>query len=212
MSVRLAVAALCVLALAGCGSSASPPAAAQRVSRPPKIVQAQRMHVSAGFHRLRPGTRVNGSFSGRRFFANRRDGFALGNLTAREGGAMYPLATRNGGKTWRIAGPLVNVPAAQGGVDVAQSGAYSSRLWFMCCGLNTVVDVTSDAGRRWWQAFLPGEVVTVEAGNPSFTGTGANLIAVVRPLENPRSRHQLWIYVSRNGRRWTYDPSLKSIH
>jgi hypothetical protein len=213
MSARLAIAALCLLALAGCGSSASRTAATHRVSRPPKIVQAERMRASpAVFHPLRPGTRVSGSFSGRRFFANSRDGFALGNLTGKEGGAMYPLATRDGGKKWRIAGPLVDVPAANAPVDVAQAGAYSSRLWFMCCGLNTVVDVTSDAGKHWWYAFLPGEVTTVEAGAPSFTGPQARLIAVVRPTEGARGEHQLWIYVSRDGRRWTYDPSLKSIY
>jgi hypothetical protein len=129
---------------------------------------------------------------------------------------MYPLATTDGGKTWRVAGALVNLPAAQGGVDVAQAGVVSSRLWFMCCGLNTVVDVTPDAGRHWWQAFLPGEVVTVVAGKPAFAGWRARLIALVRPISAAndlgKGRPPLWIYTSANGRLWRYDPSQKSIY
>ena len=125
---------------------------------------------------------------------------------------MYPVATTDGGKTWRIAGPIVNVPAAQGGVDVAQAGVVNAHTWFMCCGLNTVVDVTADAGKHWWVAFLPGEVVSVVAGTPSFAGPRARLIALVRPQEGARGEHRLWIYVSANGRLWRYDPSMKSIY
>jgi len=173
----------------------------------PKIERSRLLRSMPGSRPLRTGTRVGHDFSGTRNFATRRDGFALGNLTASEGGAMYPLATTDGGKTWRIAGPIVNVPAAQGGVDVARAGAVDARTWFMCCGLNTVVDVTTDAGKHWWAAFLPGEVINVYAADSPH----ARLIAVVRPFPTAHSRQQLWIYPSRDGRRWTYDPSLKLI-
>ena len=166
----------------------------------------------SGTHPLRWGTRVPNHFSGTRTFATRQDGFALGNLSGTEGGAMYPLATTNRGRTWRIAGPTVNVPAAQAANDVAQSGVVNRRTWFMCCGLNTIVDVTSDAGKHWWSATLPGEVITVVAGTPSFAGPKARLIALVRPFPTAHSRQRLWIYVSADGRRWRYDPSLKSIY
>jgi hypothetical protein len=157
---------------------------------------------------LRRGTRVPNDFSGTRIFAGRRNGFALANLSGSEGGKSYPLATTDGGKTWRIAGPIVNVPAAQAAADVAQSGVVNRRVWFMCCGLNTVVDVTSDAGKHWWGATLPGEVIDVFAGdNPH-----ARLIAVVRPFPTAHSPQRLWIYASVDGRRWTYDPSLKLIY
>jgi hypothetical protein len=185
---------------------------------PPQTVRAGSLpSSSSGQDRLSRGTRVGNGFSGTRTFATRRDGFALGNLSASEGGPMYPLATTDGGKTWRVAGALVNLPAAHGGVDVAQGGVVSSRLWFMCCGLNTVVDVTTDAGRHWWQAFLPGEVVTVVAGTPAFAGRRARLIAFVRPISasngsSSRIRPRLWIYTSANGRLWRYDPSQKSIY
>jgi hypothetical protein len=154
------------------------------------------------------GTRVRDNFSGVRTFATRRDGFALGDLSASEGGAMYPLATIDRGKTWRIAGPIVNVPAAQGGADVGQAGAVGARTWFMCCGLNTVVDVTTDAGKHWWAASLPGEVINVFG----YDNPHARLIAVVRPFPTAHSRQRLWIYASVNGRRWAYDPSLNLIY
>jgi hypothetical protein len=106
----------------------------------------------------------------------------------------------------------VNVAAAQGGVDVAQAGVVNAHTWFMCCGLNTVVDVTHDAGKHWWAAFLPGEVVSVIAGSAQFTDPKARLIALGRPQEGARGEHRLWIYVSANGRLWRYDPSMKSIY
>jgi hypothetical protein len=210
----LGVASFCVLAFAACGGGSRPDAIASPASTtsksdaPPKIVRGGLLRSMPGSHPLRRGTRVGSDFSGTRTFATRRDGFALGNLSASEGGAMYPLATIDGGKTWRIAGPIVNVPAAQGGVDVAQAGVVNARTWYMCCGLNTVVDVTSDAGRHWWVAFLPGEVINVYAGdNPH-----APLVAVVRPFRTAHSRQRLWIYASRDGRRWTYDPRVKLIY
>ena len=155
------------------------------------------------------GARVQNHFSGTRTFVTRRVGFALGNLSGSEGSAMYPLATTNRGKTWRIAGPVVNVAAGQGPVDVAQSGVVNARTWFMCCGLNNVVDVTTDAGKHWWQAFLPAEVINVFAGdNPH-----ARLIAIVRADSPPGYVHQrLLVYTSTDGRRWTYDPSMNLIY
>ena len=125
---------------------------------------------------------------------------------------MYPVATTDGGETWRIAGPAVNLPTASAPVDVAQAGVINARTWFMCCGLNTIVYVTPDAGKHWWAAFLPGEVISVIAGTPAFTEQRARLIALVRPSPTAHSRQRLWIYVSANGRLWRYDPSLKSIY
>ena len=122
---------------------------------------------------------------------------------------MYPLATINRGKTWRIAGPVVNGSAAQAPVAVAKSGVVNARTWFMCCGLNNVVDVTTDAGKHWWQAFLPAPVINVFAGdNPH-----ARLIAIVRAASPPTYVHpRLLAYTSTDGRRWTYDPSMNLIH
>ena len=154
-----------------------------------------------GTHPLRRGTLVRNDFSGTRTFATRRDGFALGHLSGSEGGPTYPLATTDGGKTWRIAGPTVNAPAAQGGADVAQSGVVNARTWFMCCGLNNVVDVTPDAGKHWWAAGLPAEVINVFAGDNRH----GRMIAIVRSYATAvHSSNRLWVYTSVDGRRWTY--------
>lgn len=179
-----------------------------KLFRPPQTVQARPLGSMPGVSRLRSGTRVGRGFSGTRFFVTRRDGFALGCLSGSEGCPMYPLATTDGGKTWRIAGPIVNVPAAQAASDVTQAGVVNARTWFLCCGLNSVVDVTPDAGKHWWEAYLPDEVLNVFAGNDRQ----ARLIALVRPSATDHSRQRLWIYVSSDGRRWRYDPSLKLIY
>jgi hypothetical protein len=206
----LAVALVCVFTVAACGGASKPPTTALPASVPPtRSVRAGLLRSMPGTHPLRRGTLVRNHFSGTRSFATRRDGFALGSLSGSEGGKTYPLATTDGGKTWRIAGPIVNVPAAQAANDVAQSGVVNARTWFMCCGLNSVVDVTTDAGRHWWGAALPAEVINVFAGNSRH----ARLIAIVRSSATAgHSSHRLWIYTSVDGRRWTYDPNTNLIY
>jgi len=94
-------------------------------------VQARRLRASAPGH-LRSGTRVS-RFAGARVFANPRDGFAIGTLPRDLD--TYPLATFDGGKTWRTAGPVLHVPAAEGPVAVAQAGMIGPHIWYACCGL-----------------------------------------------------------------------------
>jgi hypothetical protein len=190
----------------GAARSAQPAQPAQSAV-PSQIVKAFPLHSMSGSDPLRFGTRVTSHFSGTRIFVNHRDGFALGNLLAsHDGGIWYPLATSDGGRTWRIAGPIVDVAAAQGGVDVSTAGIVNTRTWFMCCGLNTVVDVTADAGKHWYIAGLPGEVVNVFP----YDNPRARLIAVVRPF--PVGSQRLLLYTSVNGRTWTYDPHHKLIY
>jgi hypothetical protein len=200
-----ALTALCVVAVTGCGgvakSATNRVESASKAARPPR--QARRLRPSTrGF--LRPGTRVSNRFAGIRAFANPGDGFAIGSPPRNMD--TYPLATRDGGKTWRTAGPVLHIPAAQAAVAVAQAGMISPRIWFACCGLNGVVDVTPDAGKHWWQAFFPGEVLTVYPG-PSACG---RLIAVVQAYST-RLNPPLWTYASSQGRRWTHaaNPNAK---
>jgi len=157
------------------------------------------MGPSAPDH-LRPGTRVSSHFGGERVFANRHEGFAVGAIPV--GSAeTYPLSTTDGGKTWRTAGPILYVPAAQAPLAVGQVGMITSRLWYTCCRFDTVVDVTPDAGTHWWQAFLPGEVLSVY-GMPSTCGRG--LVALVQPYTKPhQAAAPIWAYASAHGRRWT---------
>jgi hypothetical protein len=142
---------------------------------------------------------VSRHFAGPRVFANPRDGFALGNPPRTLD--TYPLATVDGGRTWRTAGPVLHIPAAQAAVDVTQAGMSGPRIWF-AWGAATVVDVTPDAGKHWWAAFLPGEVLTVYAG----TSVCGRLIALVQPFTR-RGTPPLWTYASATGRRWTYAPN-----
>jgi len=160
-------------------------------------VQARRLRPD-GPNSLRTGTRVGNHFSGDRVFANPRDGFAIGNPPG-EFGATYPIATVNGGKTWRTAGPALHIPAAQGAVAVTEAGMSGPRVWYAWSGENTVVDVTPDAGKHWWQAFLPGPVLTVYADQIECN----QLIALVQPFTK-RKNPPLWTYASANGRHWTY--------
>ena len=76
--------------------------------------------------------------------------------------------------------------------------------WFGAC--NSVIDSTPDAGKHWWQAFMPGNVLTV-LGN---SDPRAGLIAVVQgPTSGAGGRGSpLWVYLSSDGRRWTYNHRL----
>jgi len=203
---RLVLLAVGAVVLSGCGvvhvhlgthrSGTGP------VLHPPQIVEARPL-TPAGQGALRPGARVGSGFSGIRAFVNSRDGFAIG--TPPRATDTYPLATVDGGKSWHVAGPVLHIPAAQAPVGVGQAGIISPRIWYACCGSNSVVDVTSDAGRHWSQAFLPGEVLAVYPG-PSVCG---RLIAVVQPYSKGKLP-PLWTYASHTGRRWIYVPNPNS--
>ncbi len=203
-------AALVVLvgALVGCGATtrtADPSAGAKLAHpnlQPPARVDARRLRPGvAGAHLLRPGTVIPIATTGLRTFFSRNAGFAVG-APRGQVGVLYPLRTSDGGGTWRVAGPALYTQGAHAGISVAQAGAASQRAWFACCGLNTVVDVTPDAGRHWWQAFLPGEVLTVYP----VPGACGHLVALVQPFT--KSKHPpLWTYESDEGRLWSYEPN-----
>jgi hypothetical protein len=76
---------------------------------------------------LRPGTLASSGFTGIRVFANRRAGFAITNLPQAAYGT-YPVATADGGMTWRTDGPVLHIPAAQGGIAVGQPGVAGARI------------------------------------------------------------------------------------
>jgi hypothetical protein len=150
---------------------------------------------------LRPGAVISHAVTGFRTFFNRRAGFAVGSPSGQVG-VLYPLRSSDSGRTWSVAGPPLYTQGAHAGVSVAQAGIASPREWFACCGLNTVVDVTPDAGKHWWQSFLPGEVLTVYPA----PGACGNLVALVQPFT--KSKHPpLWTYESDQGRRWNYEPN-----
>lgn len=207
----LVLLALAAGMLSGCGivhvhlgSKQSEPGHGGGALLPQQTIVLARPLRAAGPDGLRVGSQVGRDFTGVRSFLNASDGFAIGTPAAKLGDT-YPLATTDGGRTWRTAGPVLHIPAAQGAVAVAQEGMISPRTWFACCGLNAVVDVTPDAGRHWWQAFLPGMVVAVYAG----TGPCEPPVAVVEPYVRSGPA-PLWTYVSATGRRWAYARSPSS--
>ena len=151
------------------------------------------------------------SFSALRVFANARDGFALSDLSQKGlgGPGTYPVVTSDGGRTWRTAGPVLHIPAAQGAGAVGQPGMVGARILFAWCGAcNGVIDTSSDAGRHWWQTFLPGLVLSVLGGSSAQAGLEA---IVEGPTPNPDGRGaSLWTYFSTDGRRWTFRYSMSA--
>jgi hypothetical protein len=142
-------------------------------------------------------------------FANHRVGFAITNLP-QAGDGTYPVATSDSGKTWRTDGPVLHAPAAQGPIAVGQAGVLGPQIYFAWCGAcNMVIDVTPDAGKHWWQTFMPGNVLAVIGG----TDPRAGLTAIVEgPTSAANGRGaSLWAYLSTDGRRWTYKYSLNAV-
>jgi hypothetical protein len=182
-------------ALSGCGSSAPTStthrAAAAKVS-PPETVTARPLGPRQGILTIRRGTVVRSNDLSVRVFLDGRRGFALADL---EHGETYPAATVDGGKTWRIDGPVFHIPAANGPAVVTLVGAARPRTYFAFGGGGSVVDLTTDGGVHWWSAFLGDDVLSVVPGtNPH------HLIAVV---QNGGPKVATVVYISTDGgRHW----------
>lgn len=181
-------------------SSASERSAARAAgSKPPASVAAKQLSADTSPF-SRPGTIVSSSNLGVRVFVNAKDGFALATVGL-GGGTTYPADTVNAGKTWRIDGPHFHVSAANAPDVVTQLGAASPSTYFAYGGPGggESVDVTTDGGKQWWRAYLPGTPVAVVYGAVSATGT-RGLLAFVQPGPS-----EIWAYVSTDGgRRWSY--------
>jgi hypothetical protein len=136
-----------------------------------------------------------------RVFGTATDGYSLATV----GSATYPARTANGGRTWTIAGPVLHAAAAQGPLAVDQIGVRGASTAFAWEGAapNTVVDLTTDAGRRWRQAFFPGSVLFVGADGGQVFAT------VYGTVKQGSVTHTgVWVYRTANGRRWTYSSAV----
>lgn len=193
---------LCLLGTSACGSAShSSQGATVRAARrsawmPPAVVA--RLIVEAPVRGVvRRRTVVRSSELGIRVFADDRHGYSLAEVNL----VTYPARTVDGGKTWRIDGPVFHRPAAQGALAVNQISVAGADTAFAWLGLetNTVIDLTSDGGRHWWQAFFPGEVLSV-------AGVPGEVLANVRGsiMEAHTIHRGLWVYRTTTGRRWTY--------
>lgn len=208
IAVTLVVAGCSV---AGSGSRTPPPRRPRPstiVQRPAALPPALTITAQPSANRtgawLAPGTVVRPAGSDAGVFADARHGFTLASIDY----VTYPLATVDGGRTWRIAGPALPLVASAGTVAGSQPGVAGPQTYFASegLGMTTVVEVTTDAGKHWWQAFLPGGAVFVGA-------FGGELTAIVAAPSNGTSDAPvaMWAYHSRSGRRWSYDGTLNSL-
>jgi hypothetical protein len=200
--VKPAVAILAVLAassVAVAASSASDRRAVRAAdTSPPTSVAATRIPANKPPF-SRPGTIVGSSELGVRVFVNARDGFALA-TTGLGGGMTYPAVTVNAGRTWRIDGPHFHISAADAPDIVTQVGAAAPATYYAYGGPEGAesVVVTSDGGRQWWRAYLPGVPEAVVYG-PVGTSGARGLLAFVEADPS-----EIWEYTSTDGgRRWS---------
>lgn len=179
----------------GVASASSGPTRAFAASNPPATITATRIARPRGT--LARGSRVrSAAVDSQRTFLDARHGFALANT----GGADYPVATVDGGRTWRTDGPAVHLDAAQAPLAVVDAGAANLHTYFACCGAQ-VVDATGDGGKHWWRAFIGDVVLAV------FTRPNGELITVAQTASSATgSAADTWIYTSRDGgHRWHRD-------
>jgi hypothetical protein len=148
--------ALPLTAAAACAGAlvAVPAGTAARgvAASPPKTVRASALPAPTRGPN-RPGTAIASSKLGIRVFVSSKHGFAL--ATPMYGGeATYPAATVDGGKTWRVAGPVFHIPAANAPDVVTEVGAAAPATYFAYGGPGGggAVDVSSDAGKHWYRA------------------------------------------------------------
>jgi hypothetical protein len=130
-----------------------------------------------------------------RVFVNNNDGVSMG-TGGSLGGVTYPVATVNGGKTWRIDGPELHVPAANAPNVVTQLGAAGPATYFIYGGAmgGNSVNVTNNGGKQWYRAYLGGVVGAVVA-----TSSGVLYAFTEQP----------GVYYSNNGGKvWHYSTSL----
>jgi hypothetical protein len=177
-------------------------AAASSTPSPPRTVAATIIPRSP--RTLRPGKLVRSGALSRRVFPDARHGFAL----ALVANVSYPAASSDGGRTWRIDGPALHLPALQAPLVVTQTGAAGARTYFAYGGPDggQSVDVTRDAGAHWYRAFL-GEVVMAVV-----SADHGRLIAFAQTTAGSSTTAVNLVYVSRDrGRHWHYDAQLGAL-
>ena len=160
-------------------------AATAKTAGPPKTVTGSLMKTRPGT--LKPGSKVNASKVGSpRIFFNSTKGFAMAGVSQ----ADYPVATTDGGKTWKTNGPVLHLDAAQAPLAVSNVGVGNQQTMFACCG-GQVVDATGDGGKHWYQALLGDTVLSVIA-----PGNAKRLVAVA---QNGSNKATNLVYVSTDG-------------
>lgn len=176
------------------------PGGAWAASHAPAIVKGEALPASSPAPYKPAGTVVSSSRVGMRVFINNSHGFALATGVAQ---ADYPVATADGGRTWRIAGPVLHRNAANAPDVVTQVGAARSATYFAYGGPGggNSVAVTRDGGKHWWRAYLYGAVYAVV---PIHTVSGASGLLA---FGNGPGAY----CTSNGGRVWHYKSSVLAI-
>jgi hypothetical protein len=142
-------------------SGPTPARAAQgrKAPKPTTRVVARRIRPRADLPTPRLGADIpEADLFGSRVFTNANVGFALANTTD----GQVPARTTDGGRAWTIDGPQLHVDAADGAEGVEYVGIASPNVEFAYGA--SVVDVSTDAGHTWWEAFLGEDVTAVVPG------------------------------------------------
>lgn len=200
---KVVIAGLAMAALAGgCATTATRPSPTGTAATRTSAMKPRRLLVA---RRLRPrpyaaavGTPVAGSHLGTRVFASATVGFSMAGVSS----AQYPVRTLDGGRIWRVDGPQFHVDAADGPEAVGHVGLVDARTYYAWG--SSVVDVTTNGGRTWWETFMGELVVAVTPGPEN------NLLAYVQNQVGNNSSHVVTRqYVSDDGgRHWRYTTVL----
>ena len=170
--------------VAGASTHAAPAAT------PLKVVTATRITRRPGT--LAPGTRIRAAgLFGQRVFTDAKHGFALASAID----ADYPVATADGGKTWRTNGPALHLHAAQAPLAVTFIGAINRQTEFAWGG-GQVIDATSNGGKTWYSALFtqggPLAVARDVAGRlVALIGSSGSATWEYRSTDRGRSWHYL---------------------
>ncbi len=193
-AVRALVVSAALLGWSSVAVSGASTRAAAAAVKPPKTVTAVR--VTRRPVTLAPGTPVpSASLFGQRVFTDSKHGFAL----ASPSDADYPVATTDGGKTWKTDGPALHVHAANAPAAVLLIGAVDRKTVFAWGG-GQVIDTTRDGGKNWYRAVFPsaGPVAVARELN-------GHLLALVGSL----SGASIWQYITKDGgRTWHYQTTV----
>lgn len=114
---------------------------------------------------------------------------------------QYPLHTGNHGRTWTIAGPWLAITGAAG-ANVNSLTVFSKKVVVAYAKGMNVLDVTWDAGRLWYSAWMPGNIVDVTPPKapPPRAGFPVAMQATVRSLGHPVAT--LRYFSASSGREW----------
>ncbi len=178
-------------------AGASPAGCADAGVVVPSTVRASVVSYAPRTNEPRIGTTVALSEVNNIEFATGRVGYALGGPQ----GSEFPLKTSDGGRTWLIDGPALFLPVADGASavsDLAVRSACEAYAYGGSGGGSSIV-VTTDAGKRWWRAYLGQALVAAAQRGSDIWALAAGPLACPRrfgpalvrafvALENGRGR------------------------